>query len=85
MACSCRAVQVYRLVTQTPERLSLRTLMALCDTLGCSSSDLIEPVEEATVTTKRRRAATGDTAEGDVLPLRPTRARVARTDPPPDR
>ncbi len=80
------AAQVYRLVTQTPERLSLRTLMAICDALGCTSGDLIEPVEEATVTmTKRRRAASGDTAEGDVLPLRPTRARVARTDPPPDR
>ena len=26
--------QVYRLVTQTPERLSLRVLMALCDALS---------------------------------------------------
>jgi len=77
------AAQAYRLVTQTPERLSLRTLMALCDALGCTSGDLIEPVEEATVTTKRRRAAAGDTADGVVLPLRPTRARVARTDPKP--
>jgi DNA-binding Xre family transcriptional regulator len=37
------AAQVYRLVTQTPERLSLRTLMALCDILGCTPNDLIEP------------------------------------------
>ena len=28
--------QVYRLVTGTPERLSLRTLVALCDILGCT-------------------------------------------------
>ena len=28
------AAQVYRLVTGTPERLSLRTLVALCDILG---------------------------------------------------
>ena len=38
------AAQVYRLVTQTPERLSLRTLMVLCDILACSPNDLIEPV-----------------------------------------
>ena len=40
------ATQVYRLVTQTPERLSLRILMALCDALGCTSTDLIEPVAD---------------------------------------
>ncbi len=33
--------QVYRLVTQTPQRLSLDTLAALCDILGCSTADLI--------------------------------------------
>jgi DNA-binding Xre family transcriptional regulator len=37
------AAQVYRLVTQTPERLSLHTLMALCDILDCTPNDLIEP------------------------------------------
>ena len=40
------AAQVYRLVAQTPERLSLRTLMALCDILGCTPNDLIEPAAE---------------------------------------
>jgi len=34
--------QVYRLVTGTPERLSLATLAALCDILGCQPGDLIE-------------------------------------------
>ncbi|MDA8439110.1 MAG: helix-turn-helix transcriptional regulator [Propionibacterium sp.] len=48
------AAQVYRLVTQTPERLSLRTLMALCDILACSPNDLIEPVAAT-----RRTRATG--------------------------
>ena len=48
------AAQVYRLVTQTPERLSLRTLMALCDILACSPNDLIEPVAAT-----RRSRATG--------------------------
>jgi DNA-binding Xre family transcriptional regulator len=39
--------QVYRLVTQTPERLSLVTLAALCDILGCQPGDLVEPVAAA--------------------------------------
>jgi DNA-binding Xre family transcriptional regulator len=34
--------QVCRLVTGTPERLSLATLAALCDILGCQPGDLIE-------------------------------------------
>ena len=36
--------QVYRLVTGVPERLSLATLAALCDILGCQPGDLIEIV-----------------------------------------
>ena len=39
--------QVYRLVTGIPERLSLATLAALCDILGCQPGDLIEPVASA--------------------------------------
>ncbi|WP_331756856.1 helix-turn-helix transcriptional regulator (plasmid) [Streptomyces anulatus] len=35
--------QVYRLVTQPPQRLSVDTLVALCDILGCTPNDLIEP------------------------------------------
>ena len=36
------ASQVYRLVAQAPERLSLATLAALCDILSCTPNDLIE-------------------------------------------
>jgi DNA-binding Xre family transcriptional regulator len=39
--------QVWRLVTGTPERLSLATLAALCDILGCQPGDIIEPVAAA--------------------------------------
>ena len=53
------AAQVYRLVTGTPERLSLRTLVALCDILGCTPTDLIEPIEE---TQAQRATGTGPTA-----------------------
>jgi DNA-binding Xre family transcriptional regulator len=69
------SVQVYRLVTQTPERLNLRTLMALCDILGCSSVELIEPVAEAT---PKRKAAGGRPEGATGRGLRPTRARIAR-------
>ncbi|ROO86295.1 DNA-binding Xre family transcriptional regulator [Actinocorallia herbida] len=41
--------QVYRLVVDKPERLSLRTLMALLDILGCAMHDLIEPLPARTV------------------------------------
>jgi DNA-binding Xre family transcriptional regulator len=34
--------QVFRLVTQVPQRLSTDTLAALCDILKCSPNDLIE-------------------------------------------
>ena len=59
--------QVYRLVTQTPERLSLATLAALCDIFGCQPGDLVEPVAAA--------AGSRTAREPGLLP-RPRRARV---------
>ncbi|MFD7340251.1 helix-turn-helix domain-containing protein [Streptomyces violascens] len=35
--------QVYLLVTQAPQRMSMDTLVALCDILGCTPNDLIKP------------------------------------------
>ncbi|WP_372504063.1 helix-turn-helix domain-containing protein [Actinomadura rupiterrae] len=35
------ASQVHRLVSGTPERLSLRVLAACCDIFGCTPADLI--------------------------------------------
>ena len=52
------AAQVYRLVTGTPERLNLHVLAALCDALGCTPDDLVEPVVVADVK-RARRAADG--------------------------
>ena len=46
--------QVYRLVTRTPERLSLATLAALCDILGCGPGELIEPVTGGRAARSRR-------------------------------
>ena len=68
--------QVYRLVAQTPERLSLKTLMALCDILACTPNDLIEPIAET-----RRAKATGTTGASAKQaaggpPRRPRRADI---------
>ena len=65
--------QVYRLVTGVPERLSLATLAALCDILGCQPGDLVEPV--AGRGSGGRRAA-GVAAPGSGPLPRPVRARV---------
>ena len=67
--------QVYRLVVDRPERLSLKILMALLDILGCSMDDLIEPVPAAAAPGAARKtmAAGGGTGVGD---LRPKRARI---------
>jgi DNA-binding Xre family transcriptional regulator len=69
------ATQVYRLVTQTPERMNLRTLMALCDILSCTPNDLIEPVAE---TAKKRATSAGpsDTAVSSLKGRRPRRAEI---------
>lgn len=67
--------QVYRLVTEKPERLNLKVLMALLDILGCSMDDLVEPVALASASTKSRKAAGGGSTTG-VGDHRPRRARV---------
>jgi len=70
------ATQVYRLVTQDPERLNLRTLMALCDILGCTPNDLIEPVAAPA---KNRAVAAGTEASVSVLKgRRPRRAEITK-------
>lgn len=67
--------QVYRLVTQTPERLNMLTLAAICDALDVGVADLIEVVTAPTQVVKRAggKAVTGGKA---VAGLRPTRARI---------
>jgi DNA-binding Xre family transcriptional regulator len=70
---SLSSSQVYRLVVDRPERLSLRILMALLDILDCAMEDLIEPVPVAGV--KKARAG-GSSGVGD---LRPRRARITDT------
>ena len=49
--------QVFRLVTQPPQRLSMDTLAALCDILDCQPGDLIE----VQVVNAEARKAAGET------------------------
>jgi len=71
---SLSSSQVYRLVTERPERLSLKILMALLDILDCTMEDLIEPVAAAAASRKKRAVGGGEQGLGD---LRPRRARIA--------
>src|SRR6266498_1662256 len=66
--------QVYRLVVDRPERLSLKILMALLDILDCTMEELIEPV--AAAKPARKRTASGE--EAGIGDLRPKRARITR-------
>ncbi|MEV7412596.1 helix-turn-helix transcriptional regulator [Streptomyces althioticus] len=64
--------QVYRLVTQPPQRMSMDTLVALCDILECTPNDLIKP--EAV------NAQVNKTSDGTLgpAPAAPRRAVVRR-------
>src|SRR6266545_1117494 len=61
--------QVYRLVVERPERLSLKILMALLDILDCTMEDLIEPVAVAK-STRARKAVGAETGIGQLRPKR---------------
>ena len=76
------ASQIHRLVTGTPERLSLPVLAALCDILEVTPAELIahprrerhHPQGRRTGTTKRAHPA------ADLATFRPKRARLRPDD-----
>jgi hypothetical protein len=68
--------QVYRLVVDRPERLSLKILVTLLDILDCRMDELIEPVTAAPA--RKAKAAGSETGIGE---LRPRRARITRVEP----
>jgi hypothetical protein len=72
-------VQVYRLVAQTPERLNLAVLAALCDILGCTAADLFEPTVE-TRSGRAHKAAAGGEIPAPPVARRPKRARIVGND-----
>jgi len=68
------ASQVHRLVTGTPERLSLPVLAALCDILEVTPAELI--VTRAQNAAPRQAAAGGGPAVAGAAGVRPRRARL---------
>lgn len=64
--------QVYRLVAKVPERLSLKTLAALCDILDVSAAELVEAVPGDDKTPPAKKTA----SRGAVAQIRPRRARI---------
>jgi DNA-binding Xre family transcriptional regulator len=69
------ASQVHRLVTGTPERLSLPVLAALCDILDVTAADLII-TSAGNVTAARKTGTGGRAALSQAGSLRPRRARL---------
>ncbi|MFE3279551.1 helix-turn-helix domain-containing protein [Nocardia sp. NPDC059239] len=67
------SVQVWRLVTQTPERLSMPVLAALCDIFDCTPADLIATKAENAAP---RKAAAGANVVDLAATIRPKRARI---------
>ena len=67
--------QVYRVVYQRPERMSLQLLAALCDIFGCGVEDLLT----VTATDVRRKKAAASTAS---LPPERRRTEQIRAAPP---
>lgn len=62
--------QVFRMVTQPPQRMSMDTLAALCDILDCQVGDLIE----ITVVNKQVRKTSG----GETSSPKPRRTTIRR-------
>ncbi|MEU9332368.1 helix-turn-helix transcriptional regulator [Streptomyces sp. NPDC048290] len=70
------ASQVHRMVSGTPERLSLQVMAALCDILACTPADLVATTAENAGV---RKTATGDLPAppaDNVAKLRPRPARI---------
>ncbi len=67
--------QVYRLVNQRPERVSLQVVAALCDIFECTPADLL-----TTTAADMRARRTGTTVAPNVVALdrtvRPRRANI---------
>jgi DNA-binding Xre family transcriptional regulator len=72
------SAQIYRLVAEEPERLSMRTLAALCDIFDCTPNDLIEPYVEAAP--RKQAAGSGNVVDLNQQ-LRPQRARITDEQP----
>lgn len=70
---------VWRIVTQEPERISFKVLVALCDALDVTPNDLITYTATDARIVRQRRKASGDDIP-DLRQYRPVRARIVEDD-----
>ncbi len=68
--------QVYRVVTQRPERVSLKLIAALCDIFSCGPEDLVTVT--AADAARPRKAASNVVAMTEAI--KPVRAKIIRDD-----
>ncbi|ROS56581.1 helix-turn-helix transcriptional regulator [Frigoribacterium sp. PhB118] len=70
--------QIYRLVSQNPDRISFQVFVSLCDIFNVEPNDLLT-YTAADIRTKHRPAAVGQSTDVPLLEAyRPVRARVDR-------
>ena len=72
--------QIYRLVMQEPERISVQVLAALCDIFRVESNELITVTARDAKATRPERLAAGSGMPDFADTYRPTRARVIDDD-----
>ncbi len=70
--------QIFRLVTQPPQRLNVEVLAALCTVLECTPNDLLKLEESSQQPAER--TGTGGPID-DIGDLRPVPARIQRPRP----
>lgn len=70
--------QVYRLVTQVPQRLNIDVLAALCDILDCGPQDLLEVVVASKPVRKAAASGGAESGSASVRDIKPVRARIRR-------
>ncbi len=66
--------QVYRLVTQRPERMSLQLIAAVCDIFDCGIEDLVTVTAADAAKPRKAAGAAGVTQITDAI--KPVRARL---------
>lgn len=71
--------QIFRLVTQKPERANLTFIAAICAALGCTPSDLIE----FRIVEEKPDLIAAEQTRGQIGNLRPRPARIHRPKPGP--
>lgn len=70
---------IWRIVTQEPERIAFKVLVALCDALDVSPNDLITYAVTDAKTLRKRSNATGQNLP-ELRQYRPVRARIVEDD-----